>query len=202
MDMWRPYEKAARQHVPQADVVHDRFHISKHLNDALDKVRRREHKALRQEGDERLTGTRQLWLFNAENVSEERWPGFEVLKESQLKTARAWAIREQFRYFWEYRYAGNARRFFTRWYQWAIRSRLPPIKAVARMLKGRLANILTWFRHRISNAHLEGFNSRIQFIKAAARGFRNFDNYRTRILFFRGALVRGSTKAARTFAIR
>jgi transposase len=58
------------------------------------------------------------------------------------------------------------------------------VKKVAKMLKKHLPNILTWFRHHISNGPAEGFNSRIQSIKSAARGFRNFNNYRTRILFF------------------
>ena len=188
MDMWQAFENSAVRHVPKADIVHDRFHISKHLNEAVDKVRRQEHKALKKDGDETLKGTKQLWLFNPENISDAHWEEFEALKDMELKTARAWAIREQFRWFWEYQYAGNAKKFFRLWYQWASRCRLEPIKKVAKMLKRRLANILTWFRHHISNGPAEGFNSRIQSIKSAARGFRNFNNYRTRILFFCGKL--------------
>lgn len=188
MDMWPAFANSAERHVPEAEIVHDRFHISKHLNEAVDKVRRQEHKALRKEGDETLTGTKQLWLFNPENLSEEKWLVFEPLKQQELKTARAWAIREQFRWFWDYRYAGNARKFFKQWYQWAIRCRLEPVKKVARMLKCHLDRILSWFRHHISNGMAEGYNSRIQSIKTAARGFRNFANYRTRILFFCGKL--------------
>ena len=188
MDMWQAFENSAVRHVPKADIVHDRFHISKHLNEAVDKVRRQEHKALKKDGDETLKGTKQLWLFNPENISDEHWEEFEALKDMELKTARAGAIREQFRWFWEYQYAGNAKKFFRLWYQWASRCRLEPIKKVAKMLKRRLANILTWFRHHISNGPAEGFNSRIQSIKSAARGFRNFNNYRTRILFFCGKL--------------
>lgn len=188
MDMWQAFEKSVRTHVPQAEVVYDRFHISKHLNEALDKVRRQEHKSLMKEGDETLKGSKQLWLFNPENLKAAHQERFEALKELELKTSRAWAIREQFRWFWEYTYQGNAKKFFDRWYQWACRCRLEPIKKVAKMIKNRLGNILTWFRHRISNGPAEGFNSRIQSIKSAARGFRNFNNYRTRILFFCGKL--------------
>ena len=188
MDMARSYENSAVKNVPDAEIVHDRFHISKHLNEAVDKVRRQENKVLKQDGDDTLIGTRQLWLYNPENISEEQWVEFEALKDMQLKTSRAWAIREQFRWFWEYRYAGNARKFFALWYRWASRCRLEPIRKVAKMLHGRLENILTWFRHHISNGPAEGFNSRIQSIKSAARGFRSFNNYRTRILFFCGKL--------------
>jgi transposase len=188
MDMWPAYINSAETNAEQAEIVHDRFHISKHLNEAVDKVRRQEHKALKQTGDERLKGSKQLWLFNPENLNEDRWIEFEVLKDQELKTSRAWAIKEQFRWFWEYRHAGNARNFFSRWYGWAARSRLGPIRDVAKTLKRHLDNIVSYFRHRITNAATEGFNSRIQSIKSQARGFRAFRNYRTRILFYCGKL--------------
>jgi transposase len=188
IDMWAAFINSVETNAEQADIVHDRFHISKYLNEAVDKVRCQEHKALKTTGDERLTGSKQLWLFNPENLSDERWLEFETLKDQELKTSRAWAIKEQFRWFWEYRYAGNARKFFNRWYGWATRSRLKPIIDVAKMLKRHFDNILTYFRHRITNAMSEGFNSRIQSIKSQARGFRAFKNYRTRILFYCGKL--------------
>ena len=188
VDMWPAFANSIETNAQQAEIVHDRFHISKHLNEAVDQVRRQEHKALKQAGDDRLTGSKQLWLFNPENISDDRWLEFETLKDQELKTARAWAIKEQFRWLWEYRYAGNARKFFNRWYSWATRSRLKPIIKVAKMLKRHLENILTYFRHRITNAMSEGFNSRIQSIKSQARGFRAFENYRTRILFYCGKL--------------
>jgi transposase len=188
VDMWPAFANSIATNAEQADIVHDRFHISKHLNDAVDKVRRQEHKELKKLGDDRLTGSKQWWLFNEENLSEDRRSEFEALRDQELKTSRAWAIKELFRCFWEYRYAGNARKFFNRWYGWATRSQLKPIIKVAKMLKRHLDNILTYFRHRITNAMSEGFNSRIQSIKSQARGFRAFNNYRTRILFYCGKL--------------
>jgi transposase len=187
-DMWPAFVNSIESNASQAEIVHDRFHISKHLNEAVDKVRRQENKALAKADDDRLKGTKQLWLFNPENLSEDRWIEFETLKDQELKTSRAWAIKEQFRWLWEYRYAGNARKFFARWYGWAARSQLKPIVAVAKMLKRHLENILTYFRHRITNAMSEGFNSRIQSIKSHARGFRSFQNFRIRILFYCGKL--------------
>ena len=188
VDMWPAFANSIKKNVPEAEIVHDRFHISKHLNEAVDKVRRGEHKMLKSAGNDTLTGSKQLWLFNPENMSEDRWIEFEALKDQELKTSRAWAIKEQFRWFWEYRYPGNARKFFDRWYGWAVRSRLKPVSAVAKMLKRHLDNTLTYFRHGITNAMSEGFNSRIQSIKSQARGFRTFENYRTRILFYCGKL--------------
>lgn len=188
VDMWQAFMTSTKETVPKAEIVHDKFHISKHLNDAVDKVRRSENKELRSEGDERLTGTRQLWLFNEENLDEDRHNELLMAMRNDLKTGRAWAIKENFRHFWTYVYAYSAEGFFNRWYSWAIRSRLQPIKKVARMLKRHLEGLLSYFRHRITNATTEGFNSRIQAIKSAARGFRSFRNYRLRILFYCGKL--------------
>ena len=113
MDMWKAFENSAAKNVPDAEIVHDRFHISKHLNEAVDKVRRAEHQSLMQDGDETLKGSKFLWLTKPENISDEKLDSFEALKTAELKTSRAWAIREQFRWFWSDSYAGNAKTFST-----------------------------------------------------------------------------------------
>lgn len=189
LDMWRAFINASREACSQADLTHDRFHVSKHLNEAVDQVRRAETKQLRSEGDDRLVGTRWNWLRNEENITDEAWPDFEALKDSELKTGRAWSIKECFRWFWEPQHnREEAKEYFDQWYGWAIRSRLEPIKKKAKMLKRHLPELLNWCAHHITNAVSEGINSRIQSIKSAARGFRYFENYRTRILFFCGGL--------------
>lgn len=188
LDMWKAYANAVKEKLPQADIVHDRFHISQHLNEAVDKVRRQENKQLTKQGDLRLVGTKFTWLVNEEQIKESFSAQFEGLKRSDLKVSRAWAIKELFRDFWEYRYAGWAKRHFDKWYSWAIRSRLEPIKEKARMIKSHLSNILTYFKHQISNAVAEGLNSKIQTVKANARGYRSFEGFRNSILFYCGAL--------------
>jgi transposase len=188
IDMSQAYENSVGKNVPDADIVHDKFHISKQLNEAVDKVRRQEHKIFKEEGDDRLKGSKQLWLYDPDNIPEHRVLDFEALKNQEMKTSRAWAIKENFRWFWMNCYAGNARKYFEKWYSWASRSRLDPIVKVAKMIKNRLSNVLTYFKHHITNAMSEGFNSKIQALKANARGFRNFGNYRIRILFFCGKL--------------
>jgi transposase len=188
LDMAPAFIAASRAAVPQAELVHDKFHVAKHLNQAVDTVRRQEHKELMAQGDETLKSTRQLWLFNPVNFSDEQAAEFEALKYSGLKVARAWAIKELFSKLWDYRYEGAARKFFKSWYGWAARSKLKPIIKTARMIKRHLEEILTYLRHPITNAVTEGLNSKIQAIKSNARGFRSFENYRTRILFFCGKL--------------
>jgi len=188
VDMWEPFIQTIQKQVPEADIVHDKFHVSKYLGEAVDRVRRQEHKELMAQGDETLKGTRQLWLYNPENFSPAQVEEFSALKDLHLKVARAWAAKEMFATFWNYREKGWARRFFKDWFGWVGRSRLKPVIEVAQMLKRHLENLLTYLKHPITNAVTEGLNSKIQSLKSAARGFRNFRNYRIRILFFCGKL--------------
>jgi len=188
IDMWEAFAGSARAKVPHAAIVYDKFHISGHLGKALDQVRRREHRELMKEGDETLKRTRQLWLFNVENVTEERWMEFEKLLGMNLRCAEAWAMKENFRNFWDYKYAANAKKFFERWDAWVEKEGETPMRKVATMLRERLEEVLNYFRHPITNAYSEGINSKVQAIKSTARGFRGFANYRIRILFFCGKL--------------
>jgi transposase len=188
VDMWEPFIRTIQKEVPEADIVHDRYHVSAYLNQAVDKVRRREHKELMAQGDATLKGTRQLWLYNPENFSPEQADEFASLKDLNLKVARAWAAKELFSKFWGYQTEGWARRFFKDWFGWVSRSRLKPVVEVAQLIKRHLKNLLTYLEHHITNAVTEGLNSKIQSIKSAARGFRSFKNYRIRILFFCGKL--------------
>lgn len=190
MDMWDPYIAATRAYIPEAEdkIIFDRFHVTKQVTEAVDKVRRKEHKDLQAEGDERLKGTRYLWLTNQENIPEWRKDEFSKVKDTNLRTSRAWAIKESLRKFWEYRYTKNARSYFQRWYFWATHSKIEPIIRAAKTIKRHLANIMTYFKHRITNATAEGLNSKIQMVKMMACGYRNRDHYRTAIYFHCGGL--------------
>jgi transposase len=184
MDMGANFVAATRLAAPQAAIVHDRFHVSQHLNEAVDGTRREEAAKLAEKGDDTLKHTRFFWL-KAE-VPEEHRATFADLLEMNLKTSRAWLYKEQMVEFWHQASAAAGASFFAQWYRTVMRSRLPKVKAVARTLKARLVNLLTYFQHPITIT--EGFNSKIQAIKASARGFRRFENYRARILFFCGKL--------------
>ena len=190
MDMWDPYLAATRAYIPQAEekIVFDHFHVTRQVTEALDKVRRQEHKALMLQGDEQLKRTRHLWLANQENVPEWRKEEFAAIRKANLKTGRAWSIKESLRKFWHYRYAKSALGYFRRWYYWATHSRLAPIVKAAKTLDKYLPNIMTYFKHRISNATAEGLNSKIQMVKEMACGFRNREHYRIAIYFHCGGL--------------
>ena len=188
MDMWAPYVGATANKLPNATIVFDRFHIVKHVVDAVDKVRRKENKTLRKLGDDRLVGTKYDWLTNPKRMKHQQKRDFKALRDSSLKTARAWAIKEALSPLWDYSYGAAARSFFSRWYGWARRSRLEPIKKAATTLKTHLNNIVTYVKFPITNAMAEGVNSKVQWIKYTARGFRNPENFKTAILFHCGKL--------------
>jgi transposase len=190
LDMWDPYVNSVLAHVPGGaeKIVFDRFHIMQHMGEAVNDVRKHEHRELLSEGDDSLTGTKYLWLYGEENIPEKHEDHFSELKAANLKTARAWAIKESLRDLWRYTRKGWAERYWKRWHFWATHSRLEPVKEVAYMIKRRLTNILTYCKHRITNAVSEGLNSKIQTIKKMAYGFRNKENFKTAIFFHCGGL--------------
>ena len=190
MDMWAPYIAATRKHVPEAErkIVYDKFHVAKHLGEAVDLVRRRENRELRAEGDDRLVKTKYLWLQNPDHLSRRQWGEFAPLRSSRLKVARAWAIKETAMELWGYVRRGWAERMWKRWYAWAIRSRLEPVKRVARMIRKHWAGVLNAAARNVTNARAEGVNSKIQWIKRMASGYRNRESFRNAIYFHLGGL--------------
>ncbi|HUI55063.1 MAG TPA: ISL3 family transposase [Bryobacteraceae bacterium] len=198
MDMWDPYIASVREHVPEADgkIVFDKFYIAQHLGEAVDQVRRKENKTLRAAGDDRLTGTRYDWLRNPAAMEPKGRREFAELRQSGLKTARAWEVKETAVALYSYIYERPARKHSRWWHNWAMRSRLQPMIEVARMLKRRFENIITYLRHRITNAASESINAKIQWVKYTARGYRNRRNFVHAIYFHCGGLdmVPGTTK--------
>ena len=190
MDMWDPYIAATRAHVPEAErkIVFDRFHVMKHVLEAVDEVRKGEHRQLMSRGEPLLKGTKYLWLWSRENIPLWRREEFETLRARDLKVCRAWAIKENLRHLWDYRYEGSMRSYFKRWYFWVTHSRLEPMKKAAKTLKVHVENIVTYARHRITNALGEAINAKIEKVKRMACGFRNRKNYRTAIYFHCGGL--------------
>lgn len=190
MDMWEPYLDSTRAHVPQAEekIAHDPFHLVRYMNEAVNDVRKEEHRTLMQEKDERLTGSRFDWLYGMENLPEKSRERLSNLSNQILKTARAWRLKETFRWFWWLADRQEAQRYFQQWYQWAMKSRLEPIKKVAKMFKRHLNRILNFFHHRLTNGPIEGINNKIASLIKKAYGYRNFFRFRNDVLFHLGDL--------------
>ena len=190
MDMWKPYIQSALEHLPGAEskIVFDRFHIMKHMVQAVDDVRKRENKDLRALGDDSLTGSKYAWIYSRENRPDKYRQLFSSLKAQDLKTGRAWSIKESLRDLWSYVSPAWAEKHWKHWYFWATHSRLQPVIDKARMIQRHIGNVMTYFKHRITNAMSEGLNSTIQEIKHSARGFRNREHFKTAIYFHLGGL--------------
>jgi transposase len=190
MDLWEPYVQSTLAHVPGAagKIVHDPFHLVKAMNEAVNEVRKREQARLQAQGDDTLKGTRQLWLYGLENVPAKQAQRFEEVWTINLETSRAWAIKETFRNLWLCDSVKAAQKYFGRWYSRAIRSRLAPVKKVARTCKAHWDHILTFFVHRLTNGPIEGLNNAIQGLIKKAFGYRNKERFKTDIFFHFGGL--------------
>jgi transposase len=190
MDMWDPYIAATKAYVPEAEkkIVFDRFHVMRQVLEAVDKVRKQEHKELLEQGEQVLKGTKYLWLWSEENIPLWRREEFDSIRAKDLRICRAWAIKENLRHLWDYHYEAHMRKYFKRWYFWATHSRLAPMKKAAKTLKVHLNNIVTYAKHRITNALGESINAKIEKVKRLACGFRNRSHYRTAIYFHCGGL--------------
>jgi transposase len=176
-DMWQPCIDTIKAQAPQAVLVFDKFHIVRHLMDAVDQVRRDEirekgpqHKAL-------MYKTRFIWLKNPWNLTESQAFRLGELERLNLKINRAYLLKELFRHFWDYRRAGWARRYLKKWFWWATHSRLAPMRDFAWMVRRHEEDILNYFRMPIDNGTVEGLNNKAKLVIHKAYGFRTAANY-------------------------
>jgi transposase len=190
MDMWDPFIGAVKKNFENADklIAFDRFHVAGHFAKALDKVRAAEHRELAAESP--LTRSKYHWLKNSHNTDNrtKRRREFMDLTRMNLKTARAWRIKEAASELWDFRYMGVAEKHWKRLLGWISRSRLKPVIAVGKMIRRYLWGILNAIRNKVNNSMLEAKNARIQKIKKIACGFRNKKRFKTAILFHLGGL--------------
>ena len=176
-DMWKPYLKVLAQRVGQALHILDRFHITMHLNQAVDQVRRAESTRLKgQPLAERLKKMRWKLLRKGSHVRGRAKVKLEGLLASRLATGRAWDLKEAFQHFWKYRSPIWAGGFLDYWTERAMRSRLEPMKKVARMLRAHEGLILNWFKARgeVCTGATEGLNNKIRVVTRRAYGFRTY----------------------------
>jgi len=178
-DMWKPYLSVLATEAGQALHVLDRFHIILHLNQAVDQVRRAESsrlQAVSKAAAQQLKHTRWTLLRRGSRVRGRARQKLQALLASKLQTARAWELKETFAHFWKYRSVTWAGAFLDYWTWRAMRSRLEPMKQVARMLRSHEELILNWFRAKgeISNGAVEGLNNKIRVVTRRAYGFRTY----------------------------
>lgn len=192
MDMWDPFIHAVESHFEDAHtlIAFDRFHVAQHFGKALDKVRTQEHRILSEQGKNLLLKTKYQWLKNSkqtDNRSTYR-KAFLMLSKMNLKTARAWRIKEAAATLWDYKYMGVAQDAWKRLLYWISHCRLKPMIRVGKMIRRYFWGILNAIRLKANNSMLEAKNARIQRIKSIACGFRNKERFKNAILFHLGGL--------------
>jgi transposase len=179
-DMWRPYLNVMAAQAGQALHVLDRFHITSHLNQALDQVRRTESGQLRAAGSaaaQCLKNMRWKLLKRHSRVRGKARRELGRLLRTKLTTARAWALKDLFEHFWTYKSVRCAGQFLDFWTWRALRSRIEPMRKVARMLRSHEKLLLNWFKAKgeISSGAVEGLNNKIRVVTRRSYGFRTFD---------------------------
>jgi transposase len=190
-DMWQPYLKVVAEQIEQAVHVLDRFHIMKKMGDALDKVRRAEAKRLERDGYEPvLKRSRWCLLKRPENLTDKQTVKLAELLQYNLQSVRSYLLREDFQRFWEYRTPGWAMKFLQQWCTRTMRSKIEPMKQVARSLREHRELILNWFRAKgtISAGTVEGLNNKAKLTTRKSYGFRTFEAAETALYHTLGAL--------------
>jgi transposase len=177
-DMWKPYLNVLAQEVSDAIHVLDRFHIMQAMNKAIDEVRAGEARRLKQDGYEPiLKHARWCLLKRRENLTRKETVKLGELLKYNLQSVRSHLLREDFQRFWDYQSPGWARRFLREWCTRTMRSRIEPMKKVARKLRSHEDLILNWFRARgmVSAGAVEGLNNKVKLTTRRSYGFRTFN---------------------------
>jgi transposase len=173
-DMWANYVDVVKERAPQAGLVFDKFHVVRHLLDAVNDVRKVEARALSNAEPDLLRGTRYIWLKNPENLTDAQLLRLIELERRQgLKVLQAYQLKELFARLWDYRSKTWAAKYLDRWFWWATHSRMEPMRDFAWMLRRHEEGILAYFDHRIDNGAVEAMNNNAKAISHRARGFRS-----------------------------
>lgn len=182
MDMWKAFISTAKEVLPNAEIVHDRFHLVKYLNDAIDKVRRREVKH-----HQELKESRYALLKNPVNLTEKQRIKFETIRSANYQVSQAWQVRENFKDLFS-AYGLSGFELYARWASDALRRQIKEVTKVVEMFNNHIKGVVNALITNFNNAMAERLNGKIQELKTVGRGYRTFANFRSAILFFHGGL--------------
>ena len=176
-DMWKPYLNVIASMAEHVINVLDRYHIMSTFNRKIDEVRRWEVKQLKEKGDEILKGSRWCFLKRPENLTDRQCDTLQALLNRNLKTVKAYLMKEDFQRFWSYVYPKNAGKFLDEWCTRAMRSRIEPMKDMALSLRSHRTLLLNWFKAKklYSSGVVEGLNNKVRTTTKKSYGFRTYD---------------------------
>jgi len=184
MDMWKAFEESARANIPQAAILYDKFHVVKHLGEALDTIRKQEYTRLAGKDRSFIKGQKYTLLSNKENLT---LPGRKALKKLLTANKRlntAYLLKESFGQLWDYRTEGWARRFFDNWKASLKWQRLKPYEKFAKMIEKHWDGIAAYCNldNKVPLGFVEGFNNKIRVLQRRAYGLRDEEYLRLKIL--------------------
>jgi len=184
LDMWRAYISTSKSRLTNAAIVHDRFHLVKYLNTAIDKVRRREVKT-----NDELINSRYALLKNQENLTEKQRIKFDAIKDANYQVSKAWQVKQNFKDLFqkETNYI-NGFYLFIKWVRNSLTKKIKEVTKVVTMFEKHMQGVINALITKYTNAMAERLNGKIQEIKTIGKGYRTFKNFRSEILFFNGGL--------------
>jgi len=184
MDMWRAFESSTVKHAPQAAILYDKFHVMRHLGQALDTVRKQEYKRLTERDRSFIKGQKYTLLSRKENLTLEGRQALKKLLDANKRLHTAYVLKESFGQLWEYQTEGWARRFFENWKAALKRQRLKPFEDFAEMIERHWDGIAAYAKaeNKVSLGFVEGLNNKIRVIQRRAYGLRDEEYLRLKVL--------------------
>jgi transposase len=184
MDMWKAFEKSTRKNIPQAAILYDKFHIMRHLGEALDTVRKKEYARLSEHDRSYIKGHKYTLLSHRKNLTLSGRRALKKLLKANKRLNTAYVLKESFEQLWDYQTEGWAQRFFDNWKASLKWQRLGPYEEFARMIERHWEGIAAYCQseNKVSLGFVEGLNNKIAVIKRKAYGFRDQEYLRLKIL--------------------
>ena len=184
MDMWKPFRNATQTHAPQAAILFDKFHILRHLGEALDKVRKSEYARLSGKDRRFIKGQKYTLLSHRENLSLAGKRSLKILLTANKRLNTAYVLKESFGQLWDYEREGWARRFFDNWRASLKWRRLDPYEKFAAMIDRHWDGIAAYCKpeNKVSLGFVEGLNNKIRVIQRRAYGLRDPEYLRLKVL--------------------
>jgi len=184
MDMWKPFRLSTRRHAPQAAILFDKFHILRHLGEALDKIRKAEYGRITGPQRKFIKGQKYVLLSHKENLTTEGRRSLQLLLKANKRLNTAYILRESFDQLWDYKSEAWARRFFDNWKAQLRWQRLKPYEKFAEMIERHWDGIAAYCRpeNKIALGFVEGLNNKIRVLQRRAYGLRDQEYLKLKIL--------------------
>jgi transposase len=184
MDMWKPFRHSTERHAPQAAIVFDKFHVLRHLSEALDAVRKQEYARLEGKSRSFIKGQKYALLSNAENLTGDAKANLKKLLKANQRLNTAYLLKESFSQLWDYNNAAWARKFFEHWREQLKWQRLPAYEKFAKMIDRHWSGIAAYCHpeNKVALGYVEGLNNKIRVIQRRAYGLRDEEYLKLKIL--------------------